>query len=556
MMQAYRDLTMDPREWILKRVLPVGGSSILISLILMIVLPEVFLNGLPLLLLAFLFLFSLLSAILFPLVLRERRRVEIEEQIHLFIIRIGVLSLSSSTRTSIYEHASREKGSRAISAELEKVRNLSRKWKMSIPEALRLVGRTTPSKRFGDFIERMAYAIETDEDPKVFFRNEQDAVLEEYKSRYSNILDRIEVVREVYISMVSVTMFLNVMLVVLSLLVGINHYLVSFLIVFIFILVEIILWIVVDQTLPRENIWYTVTPSSKVSSFQNRLRLGLVISILVSTILGTALLITGPKIEDIILYLAIATTPLMVPGFMVMREESMIIRRDEAFGAFIRILGATAESRGGIPLSAIKRLRWHDFGPLSEQIRNLYDRLETRIDQESSWNMFVKESRSELISQFMNTYLDGIRSGGSPKEVSTLVSNFFTSLGSLRKRRYLMADNFTGILYGLTLFISGGLFMIESVVEEMIDRLGSLNSLSENVENLQPLVLLKDVPNLGLILMLAITSVILVHIAFASLAARRFRGSNALSLLLHVPGLLWAAAIAGYLARFAVGQIL
>jgi flagellar protein FlaJ len=518
--------------------------------------PEVFLSGWPLMLLMLMVVFSTSSAVVYPVVLRDRRRNEIEENLHLFIIRIGVICLSSSTRTSIYELAAREKGEDAISTEIEKVRNLSRKWKMSIPDALRLVARTTPSKQLSDFLERMAYAIETDEDPKVFFRNEQEAVLEEYKSKYSNTLDRIEVVREVYISMISVTMFLNVMMVVLSLMTSINHYMVSFLIVFVFIVVEIVLWIVVDRTLPSERIWYLPIQRASRSTFMDRFRLSLVISGAASLVIAAVIPFFTPALEDMILVLSIACTPFMIPGYLVLKEERTIIRRDKAFGAFIRILGATAESRGGIPLSAIKRLRWHDFGPLTEQVRNLYDRLETRIDQEGSWDLFVMESRSDLISQFMNTYLEGVRSGGSPKEVSSLVSTYFTSLGSLRKRRYLMADNFTAILYSLTMFISGSMFMIFRVVQEMLERLDSLGPLSSEVEGLAPLILIKSAPNLEFILLAAITAVVIIHVCFSADAVRKFRGSSQWVLLMHVPGLLWTAAISAILARALVGLIL
>lgn len=548
---------MEPGQWMLKRVLPAAASAIILSLVLMLALPGVFLTGPPLLLLIALVALASSSALLFPLVLREKRKSEIDDQLHLFIIRIGVLSLSSSTRKSIYEHAARDRdGSSAITWELEKVRVLSGKWKISIPEALRIVSKKTPSSRLGDFMERMAYAIETDEDPKAFFRNEQEAALEEFKSRYSNTLDRIEVVREVYISMVSVTMFLNVMLVILSMMVGINHYLISFLIVFIFILVEIILWIVVDQTMPGESIWFGTGASIATSAFIRRYRITLALALISSSILAIITVFIGPSLEHALIHLAVIATPLLVPGIVILKEERTITRRDEAFGAFIRILGTAAESKGGIPLSVIKRLRWHDFGALTEQVRNLYDRLETRIDQEGAWNMFVRESRSELISQFMNTYLDGVRSGGNPKDVSSMVSTYFTSLASLRKRRYLMADNFTAILYGLTLFISGGLFLIEGVVEEMLKRLESLSDLSGSVENLQGLVLLKDVANLEIILMIAILMVVMVHILFSVESARRFRGSNRMIALIHLPGLLWCAAISAFLARFAVGSIL
>ncbi|MEA3559274.1 MAG: type II secretion system F family protein, partial [Candidatus Thermoplasmatota archaeon] len=219
MVLAYRDLDVDPKVWVLTRVLPAGAGAIILAGLLMVILPGIFLSTWAFALLLLTIFFIILTAVMWPFVLWERKKQEIDDELHLFVVRIGVLSLSSSTRASIFEIASREKSSKATLRELEKVRELARTWKVSLPRALRIVSKQTPSRRLGDLFERMAYAIESDEDPKVFFRNEQEAVIEEFKSRYSMTLDRIEVVREIYISLVSVTMFLNVMLVVLSMLV-------------------------------------------------------------------------------------------------------------------------------------------------------------------------------------------------------------------------------------------------------------------------------------------------------------------------------------------------
>lgn len=553
---AYRDLNIDPKIWILTRVLPSAGIALVLSLIAIISLPSIFLESSAFLLLVLLILFAAAASTLWPLVVRDRKKHEIDDELHLFIIRIGVLSLSSSTRASIFEIASREKSSRAILKELEKVKKLARKWNIALPSSLRLVAKQTPSRRLGDFLERMAYAIESDEDPKVFFRNEQEAVMEEFKSRYSNTLDRIEVVREVYISMVSVTMFLNVMLVVLSLLVGINHYLMSFLIVFIFIVVELVLWIVINQSLPSEHIWYEPHPRPRGSLFYIRANILLGISAFVSVIVLIVLALSDPDWHHTLFYGALLTTPLLIPGIYSLREEMRITRRDEAFGAFIRTMGSTVESKVGTPTQGLKRIRWHDFGELTAQVRNLYDRLMTRINSARAWDIFVSETKSELISQFMNTYHEGIRAGGRPKEVASLVSGYFTSLASLRKRRYLMADNFAAILYGLTVFISAGLFMIYSVVVEMLHRLTDLESTAETVEHLQPLVLLKDVSGLENILLAAILIVTILHVIFSADAARRFRGSSVRILFVHVPALLWTAAVSAWLATWIVGKII
>ncbi|MGA1820465.1 MAG: type II secretion system F family protein, partial [Thermoplasmatota archaeon] len=457
---AYRDMKMDPKVWVLTRVLPVGAGTVVLAGLLILLLPGIFLSGWAFTLLVLTIFFTTLTAAVWPYVLWERKKAEIDDDLHLFVVRIAVLSLSSSTRASIFEIASKEKSLKSILRELEKVQELAKTWNISLPRALRIVSKQTPSKRLGDFLERMAYAIESDEDPKVFFKNEQEAVMEEYKSRYATTLDRVEVVREVYISLISVTMFLNVMLVVLSMLVGINHYLMSFLIVFIFIIVELVLWIVVNGVLPREVIWFDPKPHPADSKFHRRLNLWLVISISLSAVLAVVLLMFGISWSTLLLYLAAVSTPLFVPGIIIVLEERTIARRDEAFGAFIRTVGSTSESKGGAPAVGLKRIRWHDFGALTEQVRHLYDRLKLRIDSEKAWALFVKESRSELISQFLNTYQEGISAGGSPKAVSSMISGHFTTLSSLRKRRYLMAGNFAAILYGLTVFITGGMFMV------------------------------------------------------------------------------------------------
>jgi len=549
-------MDLNGKEWVLKRVLPATAGSILASVLLAVLIPGIFLRSPAFALLVILIFFTFAASLLWPLAGREARRREIDDEMHLFIIRIGVLSQASSARSSIFEIITKEKESRAILSELQKVKELTRKWNTGLPKALRTVSKQTPSKRFGDFLERMAYAIEADEDPKAFFQNEQEAVMEDYRSRYNTVMDRTEMVREVYLSMISVTMFLNVMLVVLSMLVGINHYLMAFLIVFIFILVEVILWMVIRNTLPRESIWYDPKPHPLRSEYHSRLRIFLWVGICSSAALLLLLLGLGAWFGNVLVLLAISSTPLILPGILVAREERTIIRRDEAFGAFIRTLGGTAETRGAAPVSALKRIRWHDYGALTQQVKGLYDRLLTRIDSKRAWELFIKESRSELISQFLNTYHEGLKAGGSPKQVSTQVSGFFSSIETLRRKRYLTADNFTALLYGLTIFISAGMFMIYEVVSQMVDKLGGLETASQDIESLQSLVLLKDVEGLTALLLAAVIVVTIMHVVFSADAARRFKGGHQLTVLLHGPLLLWTAALSSVLAQLSVRVIL
>ncbi len=538
------------------RALPVLMIGLIISAGLALTYPDLFLTTSGALLLASLLAVVTLLVLIWPIIQRERRGSQIDDELHLFILRIAVMSLSSSTRTSIFEIASKGMAQGEVFKELDKVKELSRTWKMSVPMALRQIGKQGPSKRLGDFFERMAYAMETEEDPKVFFRNEQEAVMEEYRSKYTNTLDRMEVLREVYISMITVTMFLNVLLAVLSLMVNINHYLMSFLIVFLFIVVEGLLWFVVRSILPRESIWFDPWPYPRSSNFHRRLLVLLLASAMASLIMGSSLIMVGPGWELTIVVLALTTTPFMLPGIYMLVEQNRIVRRDESFGAFMRTIGSTSESKGGSAGMSLKRIRWHDFGQLTEQVRALYDRLRLRLDSDRAWTLFSREARSELISQFLSTYQEGISAGGSPKDVSTMVSGHFTTLQSLRKRRYMMADNFGAILYSLTIFMSASLFMIYAVILEIIDRLSDLGSSSPELETFQSIVLLKDVEGLGGLMLASILVVITLHVLFSADTIRRFKGGHPMTVLLHVPLLFWTAAIAGYAATWAVERVL
>ena len=119
-----------------------------------------------------------------------------------------------------------------------------------------------------------------------------------------------------------------------------------------------------------------------------------------------------------------------------------------------------------------------------------------------------------------------------------------------------MADNFTALLYGLTVFISAGMFMIYQVVVKMVSKLNDLTVSSEDVESFQGLVLLKDTSGLTAILLAAVILVILLHVIFSADAARRFRGGHPLTLLLHAPMLLWTAALSAFIALWSVNLIL
>jgi len=57
----------------------------------------------------------------------------------------------------------------------------------------------------------------------------------------------------------------------------------------------------------------------------------------------------------------------LLTGLIARSEENKIKRYDNNFGAFIRVTGWSCRAqRSGLILESLKRIDFHDFGPLSE----------------------------------------------------------------------------------------------------------------------------------------------------------------------------------------------
>jgi archaeal flagellar protein FlaJ len=140
--------------------------------------------------------------------------------------------------------------------------------------------------------------------------------------------------------------------------------------VFLVICIEIAFVYFIKAKAPTDPIWYT---SRLDTSLTVALRKALPISIAGCLVFLGVALFFWEKIPTPVV-LAIGLTPLAYTGFLVGREEEKVKRRDDNFAAFIRSLGASTSARGGQVTETLRHLQTHDFGPLTPDIRRLYNR--------------------------------------------------------------------------------------------------------------------------------------------------------------------------------------
>ena len=582
---ALRRLEMPVPRFLLAFVLPAALAG-LVSAILLIWLTGGFAEGGLFAGFTGIFLLILLpiltggAAIYFPILEVNRSAIKIEKEMHMFITRMGILSLGEVGADTIFDILRQMKDYGELAQEVKRIETLVDKWHTSLPEAARIVAQQSPSPLWTDFLDRMAFSIEAGQPIDAFMRAEQETVAEQYNTLYDTRLEGVDTLKEIYVSLVSAGLFglvvAGIHLVLFEIGNGSSATPIELATRIRWLLLAGFLFVVIqlgalfafratipdDQTFARDEF---ETPF-RLLFRQTWLGAGLVsIALFVVTIIVViayweSLTTTWDKYGLILL--ALPLTPLLIPSILVQREESKVLRRDEAYPDFIRALGGTAQARSAEPSATIRALRGIDFGMLDESIDRLEKRLSTRIDSERAWDYFAADTNSAVISRYNRIYIEGSQSSGGPAETADMVSRSVTNLLSLRRRRSLSASTMWGVAFGLLISSVVSLNVTISIVLQLgetiagvatsISETTDIGSISDAAGDFVLPVMEDPTAVADNILMFKIIAsiLILVQVLAVSLIATRLRGGGFTSAVGQMIQLLWVAALASLISSF------
>ncbi len=348
-------------------------------------------------------------AILYPKIIEGRMRNEIDNNIHFYITHMGTLATSEIDRVEMMKIISQRKEYKALAEETRKIYLLMDKWNRNLAQACRFIARRTPSNIFSDFLDRMAHELDSGEDFKEFTKREQKVVMDDFSNHYSGKLYSIDVFKELYVSIVLSLAFFAAFAIIMPFLTGINVVHMMYLIMLFFILTEAGVIAYLKGVAPQDPVWQT---SGELTQADIRLfrwtNIGIASTLIVFVVVG--FLNYSLHLIDIPFpfILAISVTPLLLPGIKARNEEKEIRDKDRNAPSFIMSLGASASARGGNILESLKYLTAHDFGKLTEDVRALYKRLNTRINKTRAWQKFSIGTNSNLIYRFMDMFTEAI----------------------------------------------------------------------------------------------------------------------------------------------------
>ncbi|MDB2560319.1 type II secretion system F family protein [Euryarchaeota archaeon] len=515
------------------------------------------------------------AAAAYPLLDVQRSATLIEKEMHMFITRMGILSLGEVGAQSIFDILKQMSDYGELANEVKRIETLVDKWHTSLPEASRIVAQQSPSPLWADFLDRMAFSIEAGQAIDEFMRSEQETVAEQYTTLYDTRLESVDTMKEIYVSLVSAALFGLVIAGIHLVLFEVGSssdtpILVASRLRFVllaslvFTVIQIIAVFAFRATVPEDP---TFARDEMDTPFRiNFLRALVGACILTVFLVFIMILLLASAWEAVtnqwdrygLIFIAAPLSPLLIPAIMIGREERQVLRRDETYPDFIRALGGTAQARSSEPSATIKALRGIDFGMLDRSIDRLEKRLSTRIDSDRAWDYFNADTNSAVISRYTRIYIEGSQSSGKPADTAEMVSRSVGSLLSLRRRRALSANTMRGVALGLLIASVTSLNVTIAIVLKLGDSIAGVasNFTDTDVTALSDfgaglaLPVMEDASGVGeniRMFKVIVSILILFQVMAVSTISNRLRGGIWTTAMGQGIQLLWVAGITSYI---------
>ena len=549
---AYRHMEMPVQRYALLVLLPSVVFLLVAIVAIVLFAPPLFVAA-PLALLALLFL---TAASVYPKVVADRKRREVREQFHIFLTHITVLSMTNIERVEVFRTLAQVEEYGALAEEMGHVTALVDTWNQSLDDACRRRSKRVPSEMLADFFERLAYTVGAGQGIDEFLIDEQESMINEFVIRYESALAKLDVMKELYLSLMLSATFILVFSTVIPILLGVNPTILIGGVVGMFGLVQGGFLFVIHTTSPRDPVWQKAQDGHSPVS---RIRVPLVGGVLLAafTTVGVILVAFGytPLPRDVLpipLYLAIPTTPLLIPGIAMRREEQNVIERDDGFPSFIRALGGVEAIKQTSTANVLESLRKKDFGALTSNVDNLYKRLRTRIDTEGAWRLFAAETGSYLIQKFGDMYVVGRRMGGDPRQLGQVISANLNEVLRVREQREQATRTFIGVVYGITAAAMFSAFIGLEIAAQMVTVAESISA-----QDSQFIGSLFTTENYNLfVIEMLLLGVVLLNAVISALMIRVIDRGHLVNSLIHFVMLTWTGSVVAVATRAVAGGLL
>ena len=526
-------------EFFFKFVLPIVGICGL-AMVSMFYLRNI-LDVIPFFMPYLIFAFGIAFVFLYPFMSFEKKKIDINNNLHYFITYVGSISTLHLTRTDLFKHVAEKDSFGEISKISKKIVYLARAWNLGYAQTCRKIAIYTPSPLFADFLDRIAAIMDFGQNIEVFLIDEQEAVLADYSVAYKKSMENIRMLQEVFISMTVATGFAMSISLLLPLVMGISVELVVRYSLIGVIVIDLFLFFLIKSIIPSDNICHNMKIKSK-----ERIKVRKITFIVapISAVLLVLMMLWNPF--PFLVNIGIGILPLLIIGYYGSAEEKMVFKRDKSYPAFVRTLGSVTEIKEGAVISSISALRVHDFGSLDEIVTNVYRRLRLGCDKFQTWVYFSGESGSNLIYQFTQIFSESVYLGGNGQKVGEIIATNFNKLLSLRRFRIQLASGLKGAFYGALVGFSASAYITARISQTLSRMFSAPFDMAQDAGQVSDAFgsILPPAPAVNLELIMAyIGLMVIVHALICSLTVKVIDGGSPYAFFQDFVLMVWLGAV-------------
>lgn len=429
----------NPMDFFLRFAVPIIASVIIFFFVTIYVL-----TGLPKVIPYVVLVAGFGFVVIYPIIIYESKKTDINQNLHLFITYAGTISTLGIQRNVMFRKLAEKKHLFGeISAVAQKINYFAKAWNLGYAQTCHRISRVVPSDILGDFLDRFALMLDLGQDHKIFIREEQDAVMEDFAVDYKKSLTGVTTIQDIFTSLTMALGFMMSIGLLMPLISGTPIDTVVKFALLALVIMDFIMLGFAKMYIPEDRILFD--GDNRSPGYVKAMKYTYIL-VPVSTFLMLFMFFLG--FLPFLVNVAIGISPLMFVGLLAQQEENRVVKIDRIFPSFIRALGSITNIKSGAVMSSISALRVHDFGPMNELMLGLYRRLKTGNDKFKSWELFSKESGSYLIHQFSTIFSESVYIGGDAELIGEIVSENFVKILSLRRLRLQISSGVRGSLYG------------------------------------------------------------------------------------------------------------
>lgn len=456
---AYRSLE-DPKKFYKTILIPmiiIGVIVFLLPFILNIIVPvELDLNPITFIVGGTVPIFL---GLFYPFIAWKNKESDINGKMHFFITHLRVLAISDMSLKDIVGAIGGNVAYKSLGEEMRKVSVLTNEWRVPLAKSFQFISKRTPSKILSDFLDRFSQSLDSGVEHRDFIETEQNAVLEEYKTMYESSNENITILNEVYVSLLIAIIFVMALGIVLPMIIGAEDmntfiYLSSFLL----IMSEGLLLFLLRAMIPADEVWHLTGEKGDMELKSDKMvKISVIMCIVIGAVLFLLKYSMGLQIVESIpfeIIVALALTPLIIPGIKLLKNEEEISRKERSFLGFLPALGSIATMRGGRINASVYYLSEKDYGVLTKHIRDLYRRLRTRISDDDSWEWFGIDTGSNYIQRSSEMFRQATAAAANPRNTAKMIAENIRKIRDLRVKKLAIVNTSIALFGGITFGIA------------------------------------------------------------------------------------------------------